>query len=119
MPFINVAGTDLDVYEFKEEDSIVEGSADRSWSNLARSNERSEARRWSGRVNEMTQANYETFRAAVRLGKEVNVYGDAIAGATSGAPRLCVVRITNVDYVRNGTNFLVEFDIAIDSVGSS
>lgn len=113
MPFLSIAGNEVDVVEFVEQPPIILSPKTRSWDGTLRGAVRGQVRHWTGTLNEMTRATYEALLAATDNEAEVPVAGDAMPGAAS---RTCVVRLGGATYVRSGAGFLVSVPVEILSV---
>lgn len=103
MPFLTIAGITVQVAadSASEEAPFELGHLVESFDGSLINTLRAEKRRWSFGSIEMAEADYQTLRAAVALGTEVAVDGDAI----DGGPIDAVVRLQSGPYVRDGNGF--------------
>lgn len=103
MPFLVVAGIEVDVIEMSEDESILIGDEERNYNGSLRGNITAEKRVWKGTGLEIPRADLEAFRSAIALGAHVAVSGDALPGS----PRTMRVRLNGSTYVRDGTDHLL------------
>lgn len=111
--FLTIAGTIIQVVEFREVDPIVLSPKTRAWAGQLRGVVRGTVRHWSGLALEMPQADYESLRTSTVGEKEVSVGGAAMPGGTA---RTCVVKLGGPEYIHNGNTFLVSVPFVIESV---
>lgn len=103
MPFLTIAGIEVDVVELAEDEPILIGDEGRSYDGSLRGDIAAEKRQWQGTGLEVASADYEDLRSAVALGAHVLVAGDALPGS----PRTMRVHLSGGAYIREGTGFKI------------
>lgn len=103
MPFLKIAGIEVDVVSLAEGAPILVGDEGRSFDGTLRGDIVAEKRQWSGTGLEISRAGYESLRSAIALGAHVTVEGDSIPGS----PRTVRVRLSGGEYVVDGTGYLL------------
>lgn len=116
MPFLTIAGIEVDIVEFAEAPSETLSPKTRSWNGTLRGTPRGVVRSWTGTANEMTRAAYAALRDATKDETIVAVAGDAIPLIGTATSRSCVVRLGGAEYVRNGAGYLLVAPLEIESV---
>lgn len=103
MPFLTIAGIEVDVVEMAENESLLIGDEERTYNGTLRGNIDTEKRIWQGTGLEVSRVDYEALRSAVMLGAHVVVSGDSLPGS----PRTMRVRLQGSAYVREQTGYLL------------
>jgi hypothetical protein len=103
---------EVNITSFAESSAEVIGDQRRSWSGKHRQSIEGEVRKWSGTLEPMTLAGYETLRNMTKLGTHISVAGPSMPGA----PRICVINLSGAPYLRDGLDFVVEPSFDMESV---
>lgn len=103
MPFITIAGTERFFVEFEESEPERGGDFARAFGGNLRSSIRWTKRVWEGRLDEMSEADYLTFKTDIGDGLHITIDGDAFDASFTGH-----VLLQEAPYVRRGSGFNVQ-----------